>query len=168
MSISCSIVLNSSALANCPKERITLPSSSLVIVPSPSLSNSLKASRNSVEKKKKKIVWVTPFRFFSRNNWNYFNFPMSLRKFHSCTIECIKYSNIYHHIVVIYDAIFENFSILFLLIIWNLCALDNFKFFTFIILVTTVTSSVCSLWNHLFLMRSWLLTGRLTDYKGGR
>lgn len=54
MSISCSIVLNSSALANCPRERITLPSSSLVIVPSPSLSNSLKASRNSVEDKKSK------------------------------------------------------------------------------------------------------------------
>lgn len=49
MSISNSISRSSSTRANCPSERITLPSSSFVIDPSPSLSNNRNASRNSNE-----------------------------------------------------------------------------------------------------------------------
>lgn len=46
-SISSNISRNSSTRANCPNERITLPNSSFVIEPSPSLSNKRNASRNS-------------------------------------------------------------------------------------------------------------------------
>lgn len=47
-STSCSICCSSSVRANCPKLLMTRPSSSLVMLPSPSLSKSRKASRNSV------------------------------------------------------------------------------------------------------------------------
>ena len=43
------ISCNSASVGFCPRDLITVPNSFVVIVPSPSLSNKLKASLNSIE-----------------------------------------------------------------------------------------------------------------------
>ena len=47
MSTSCIMSLSSLSVGVCPRDLITIPSSDVVIVPSPSLSNKPNASRNS-------------------------------------------------------------------------------------------------------------------------